>query len=117
MQQRLSSPSSALLLRDLYDQQFLGIDFNTNDHAERVFGSALYRTGESIEPFNRLNTLTEEFAMFQIGKFFNMSYTEYLNLTTVEKDAVLTYAMTELKKASAVLAKQQQEYDNLSKGK
>lgn len=115
MQQRLSSPSSALLLRDLYDQQFHGVNPNTTDHAERVFGCSLYRNSESIEPFNRLNNLAEEFVLLQIGKLFNMSFLEYLNTTTVEKDAINTVATNELKRLNAKMAQQQQMFDNLEK--
>jgi len=93
----LTSPESALLLNELYNDEYCT---KLDAAAENVFGNTLIRDNESILDFNRLGMVLTEYTELDIGKFFHISYVEYKSLTTYERDIMNDKAIELIKKAT-----------------
>lgn len=72
----LSSPESALLLSSLYDNSVGISDINKNE----PIGPVLFRENEDLISCTRLSSLIKLYKEYDIGKFFNINITEFMDL-------------------------------------
>ena len=80
---KLTSPQSALVLRDLYDEMVLKIPPNHSPE-EEILGCTLKRKEEDINDFIRYKLLLKEYVALGIKRYCHMSFKEYLQLNSYE---------------------------------
>ena len=90
----LSSPESALLLNEIYDEHY---NLTTGEPAEELIGSNLYRERESFETLTKYSLLVQAYIKLDIKKFFNLNIEEFLNLTTYARNVLIKHAKDEAK--------------------
>lgn len=73
------------------------------------------RDNESVEDFNELSTLLDEYHKYDILKFFGLTYLDYINITLVEKHALVASAILEMRKQNDGINQQRLEYAQLTK--
>lgn len=86
----LSSPESALLLRDIYNDEF-GLSENTL--VDSVWGPILYREEASVNDFNNYGNLIDIYLRFDINKFFGLSINDFLQLTRYARNVIIDKAI------------------------
>lgn len=87
----LSSPESAMLLRDLYDDEY---NLKYYDKAtEIVFSSVLYRESEKVYNYLSLQHILDQYSDLDIQKFYGISIKEYLELTRYERTVLNEQAL------------------------
>lgn len=106
IKRRLTSPESALLLRDLFHKAYTPTE---DSGAELVFGASIRRKNESVDEFLSYKTFMEEYLEFDIKKFFGLTLQDFFELTLYEKDALLTQATEHMKKLNEKMKQMKNE--------
>lgn len=85
----MTSPESALFLRELFDNKFYK---NTDDPAVYFFGSVIKRPEEKLDDYNSFKSIIEEYHKVGIKKYFGLTIKDYLELTSYEKNTLCDQA-------------------------
>ena len=109
VKQILSSPECALLYRDLYNKEY-NTTYSTDK--ENVLGSVLVRDSEKVDDYVNTEHLIKAYIHYDIGKFFNMSITEYLDTTKYFKELLNKAAINRMKEISEELEKLNKENED-----
>lgn len=78
VKEMLSSPESALLLRDAYYDNFLS---KKDDPVEHSFASILYRKEEYVGDEEILGKYIDKYIRLDIKRLFGITFIEYMSLT------------------------------------
>lgn len=103
---RLTSPESALLLRDLFHKAYCPPE---SSNIETVFGASVRRQNENIDDFLSFQTFFDEYIEFDIKKFFGLTIAEFFDLTLYEKDALINKAISHMKKINEEMKRMKAE--------
>ena len=110
IKEALSSPSSALLLNELYDRDFRTIEYDAE--VESAMGAVLYKESESIDNFHSMNEIVDEYVQFDIQKFFKLSLNDYLETNLFTRKILINKAIEIINK----LNQQMEELKNKGNG-
>jgi len=105
----LSSPESAILLSDVYD------DINGlkgNSEADKLFGSVLYREEEDLVVCTRLDSLIKIYSSYNIKEFFGLSLNEFMDLPGWKINSLTENAIEIMEEKEKELAELQEEVEN-----
>lgn len=96
---KLSSPESALLLNDSYDETYFN---KTKDNiSEYYFGVMLARPEEDPTEYTQYGTLVDEYLNLNIKKYYGLTITEYLDLPFSSREMLLLKAKDVTEKLNA----------------
>ena len=96
---KLSSPESALLLNDSYDETYFN---KTKDSvSEYYFGVMLARPEEDPTEYTQYGTLVDEYLNLNIKKYYGLTITEYLDLPFSSREMLLLKAKDVTEKLNA----------------
>jgi len=87
--EKLSGPESALLLSDLYDEEFGMIGSSIEDD---LIGPVLHRDQEDVRDFSRYESLVDLYLKFDINKFYGLSINEFLSHTRQGRNVLIKKA-------------------------
>jgi hypothetical protein len=90
-----------MLNRAAYDK-YLGFKI-TNPIADKTIGPCLYRPEESYSDSSRLKLMIDAYLEMEIGKQYNLSITDFLELTASETSLLLERANNFNKKRKETL--------------
>lgn len=83
---RLTGPESTLISRTLFNKKYyVSASQEEAEPAEKIYGTILYREEESTLNCSWFRLLLQDYNNYQIKKVFNMSISEYMELTPYEK--------------------------------
>lgn len=85
----LSSPESALLLRDIYDDEF---NLSSSTLEDKLFGPMLYREQESPDDFISFENVIDVYLGYNIFKFFGLSLDAFLSMTRYSRNVIIEKA-------------------------
>lgn len=85
----LTSPESAILLSDIYDNRY---NLNNGSDIEDLIGPNLYRDTESLDNYNRLSILIETYLATDIKKHFGLSIDDFIDCTPYITNLLLNIA-------------------------
>ena len=85
---KLGSVESALLLSNQYDI-FYGL--SSGDELDNILGPCLYREEESLDNSKRFYGLLDLYSKLSIGKLYNLSLKEFVNLTRAEINMIIRH--------------------------
>jgi hypothetical protein len=74
-----------------------------NTLIDKIFGPTLFREEEYIESTERLDGLLKDYTDLRIGKLYNLSVKDYINLPKADILVLLRHAKEALKKRDAEL--------------
>lgn len=86
----MSGPESALLLRELFDNEFYK-SHNSGPDAY-YFGAVIKRQEEKLDDYNSFKAYIEEYHKVGIKKYYGLTLMEYLDLTPYEKNILCDQA-------------------------
>jgi len=89
----LTSPESALLLREVYLDNFTS---KLSSDEELVFGDTLYREEECTVESNSYSEHLKDYITYDIQKYFGLNINEYIGTTTFMKMAFIKEALFRL---------------------
>lgn len=111
----MSSPESALFLREIFDNEFYKL--KTSGPDVYYFGSVIKRQEEKIDDYNSFKSYIEEYHKVGIKKYFGLTVIEYLDLTPYEKntlcDQAAGFAKEELEMAKEAARASSEDLRNL----
>lgn len=96
---KLSSPESALLLNDSYDETYF--KKNKDSVSEYYFGVMLARPEEDPTDFTQYGTMVDEYLNLNIKKYYGLTISEYLDLPFSSREMLLTKAKEVTEKLNA----------------
>ena len=106
----LSSPESALLLSDLYDEEF---GLYTNTTVDNQMGPVLYRPEEDVSDYSTLGDLSTIYLKFDINKFYGLNINQFLDLTRSARSTLINKVKIHMENISNELsAIQNSDTDN-----
>lgn len=103
---RYNSVESALLLTDLYHNKYTE---SKDDVTESVFGSVLIRSEEDTEGYDQFDAAMDDYINFDVKKFFNLKFDDYMSLSLYEKERILIKCDSEIKRLSDELSEIQND--------
>lgn len=96
---KLSSPESALLLTDSYDDTY--ITKSKDAVSEYYFGVMLARSQEDPTEFTQYGSLVDEYLNLNIKKYYGLTISEYLDLPFSSRELLLLKAKDVTEKLNA----------------
>lgn len=96
---KLSSPESALLLNDSFDETYFNKSKDTM--SEYYFGVMLARPEEDPTEFTQYGTLVDEYLNLNIKKYYGLTISEYLDLPFSSREILLLKAKDVTEKLNA----------------
>lgn len=103
---KLSSPESALLLSESYDEAYIDIKPLTEEDkmSEYIFGVMKYREQEDPTDFTQYGNIVDEYLNLNIKKFYGLTISEYLDLPFSSKEMLVLKARDAMEKLSQELS-------------
>lgn len=106
---KITSPQSALLLSDMYDELIIEVDQKNLE--EQVFGCVLLRKEEEHEDFVRYKYILEEYIAYNIKRYTGLTLEEYLNLNVYESKMYKKTCLKMMEKDSEVMSDVERDSD------
>jgi len=109
----LSSPESALLLSDIYDNEFNLTE--QGNPIDDMLGPVLYRRAEDVSEYTSYDSLIDIYLKFDIQKFFGLTLIEFTDLTKSRIKLLVNKAEVEIIKINEAMAEVSDEISNTNK--
>lgn len=118
--QKLSSPESTLILRNLFNLTFVIRPNTPRTPTESIYGTTILREEEDCVDYTMFEVVLKDYINNDIKKNFNLSVSEYLQLTPFEKISYDKVSIDFTKKLAEEVSKIEQKSNkdvaNISKG-
>lgn len=102
---KISSPESAQVLSDKYDERVVRVP-NINSDIEKVFSSTLIREEEQYDEFDMFDDLMDEYVRYTIKDVFGITFKEWLDTTNIARERMI-------ERAKKIITQREQEAEEL----
>lgn len=106
----MSNPESALLLRELYYENYTS---GKDKDQEIVFGDVLFREEEDITEHNHMYDMVSDFIRYDLNKFFHISLNEYIHSTQFYKINLIEAALVKIEEINRINNKENNDIENI----
>jgi hypothetical protein len=113
---RLVSTDAKIITRKLYEDAY-GIGENSDVSADHPFFPILMHASEETASSSGLRERMEKFMELEIGKHFNLSFSEFLDQPTYDCELMFEVAQSKIEKMKPILDNLASAVNDAAKGK
>lgn len=106
---RLSSPEAALIFRILHEDRYFTSPKVPKSLEEILLGGVLYREQEQTTDYSPFGILLNDYKVNEIKQCLNMSFLEYMSLTTYEKEECDKFARKWSEQVAKIMQQSEKE--------